>query len=64
LSEEKPLSWEPVANALPSDSRFREDLALVKAGNIKAAQEWKEKLENAQRKDKKLREAAGVGSHH
>ncbi|KAJ9524250.1 hypothetical protein QJQ45_008429 [Haematococcus lacustris] len=62
LANEKPGTWQAVADALPSDSRYRQDLKLVKAGDIKEAQAWKEALENVQRRDKKLREAAGAAS--
>lgn len=49
--------WLPSADPLPSDSRFRKDLEVLHQGDVKGAQEWKEKLENDQRKDKKLRES-------
>lgn len=44
-------------NPLPSDCRFREDLVLLQRGEIKVGQEAKEKLENRQRLDAKLRKA-------
>lgn len=40
---------------LPSDSRFREDLIWLAYGNEKYAQEWKLRLEEQQRHDRKLR---------
>jgi hypothetical protein len=45
-----------MANTLPSDSTFREDLILLKKGEGDMAQKFKVKLEEVQRKDKKLRE--------
>lgn len=42
---------------IPSDSINRIDLLSLKAGNVSEAQENKEKLENIQRNDQKLREA-------
>mmetsp|Transcript_35594 Transcript_35594/g.79082 ORF Transcript_35594/g.79082 Transcript_35594/m.79082 type:complete len:531 (+) Transcript_35594:289-1881(+) len=56
LAKEKPEKWQPVQNPLPSDARYRHDLAVLARGDLKQAQEWKEKLENLQRRDKKLRE--------
>ena len=40
--------WVPEAAPLPSDCRFREDLAMLEAGEIKYAQQGKEMLENMQ----------------
>ena len=40
---------------LPSDGRFRSDRLEFIKGNVEKAQEEKEKLENLQRKDRKLR---------
>ncbi len=48
---------QPEPNPLPSDTRFREDLILWKTKNVKSAQESKDKLENIQRADRKLRAA-------
>lgn len=42
-------------NPLPSDLRFREDLIWLSYGNEKYAQEWKLRLEEQQRYEKKLR---------
>jgi hypothetical protein len=44
-----------MAYTLPSDSTLREDLSLLKSGNEEAAGEAKVKLEDLQRKDRKLR---------
>ncbi|CAG9326920.1 KES1_7 [Blepharisma stoltei] len=41
---------------LPSDSEVREDIILLRQGNIDAAQQAKENIENVQRHDRKLRE--------
>lgn len=40
---------------LPSDSIYREDLQELIAGRVDKSQEQKERMEEAQRKDKKLR---------
>ena len=45
----------PKPDPLPSDSRFRQDLVALGSGDIDGAQTWKEKLENLQRGDAKLR---------
>jgi hypothetical protein len=54
----------PVADPLPSDSRFREDLRALKDGKLEGAAEWKTKLEEKQRRDKKLRQNGKHGSQH
>lgn len=46
---------EQILQPLPSDSRHREDLQKLRAGEIAAAGDWKTKLEEAQRQDKHLR---------
>lgn len=43
-------------NPLPSDCLFREDLIVWRQNEVEAAQNMKEKLENFQRADRKLRE--------
>ncbi len=43
------------------DSSYREDLRALAAGDLALAQSEKERLENAQRTDKKLRKAGGHG---
>lgn len=56
LQQEQPDVWSSVPNPLKSDSRFREDLAMLAQGaDTKAAQDAKERLEKLQRNDKKLR---------
>jgi len=42
----------PVEDPLPSDSRFRQDLSELEKGDIDSAQEWKNKLEAKQRREK------------
>jgi hypothetical protein len=50
---------------LPSDSTIREDLALLKNGDEDAAGKAKVKLEELQRKDRKLRaQHSGKDGHH
>lgn len=44
--------------SLPSDSSKRKDGLLLKSGNIDEAQAAKEELEERQRHERKLREAA------
>ncbi|KXZ54450.1 hypothetical protein GPECTOR_4g1001 [Gonium pectorale] len=63
VGSEVPDRWQPVADPLPSDSRYREDLVELANGDVKGAQRAKEALEVVQRHDKKLREAAN-GSRH
>jgi hypothetical protein len=46
---------QPVSNPLPSDARFREDLIALEKGDLELAQQMKEKLEDKQRREKKLR---------
>ena len=62
LVEEPAVEWQPVAAPLPSDCRYREDLALLAAGDVRAAQAAKEALEQRQRADAKLRKAAVTGA--
>eukprot|EP00743_Colponemidia_sp_Colp-15_P005241 GILK01005639.1.p1 GENE.GILK01005639.1~~GILK01005639.1.p1 ORF type:complete len:969 (+),score=214.37 GILK01005639.1:81-2987(+) len=45
----------PVAQPLPSDSRFRDDLIALSQGNLVLSQKMKEQMENIQRHDRKLR---------
>lgn len=63
LAEAKPQHWDVLQDALPSDLRFRQDLAALAAGDLEQAQHYKEVLERQQRSDRKLREAAGVFEH-
>jgi len=48
---------------LPSSSIYREDRVLLEKGDIEKAQLVKEKLENIQRGDRKLREKFSKQSH-
>eukprot|EP00798_Chlamydomonas_sp_ICE-L_P017077 gene17077-23372_t len=59
LRDEPCKPWIPLDDALPSDSRYRLDLSTLRSGDVKQAQVMKEKLENRQRADKKLREEGG-----
>jgi hypothetical protein len=43
-------------NPLPSDHRIRSDLRTLRDGDVIKAQEEKEKIENQQRSERKLRE--------
>ena len=53
----------PIDNPLPSDCRYREDLVHLKKGDMEGAQAWKQKLEEKQRRDAKLRKEAGTAAH-
>ena len=59
---EKESVWFPIEkkgeSSLPSDSSRRRDAIVLATGDIKAAQVVKEEMENLQRNDRKLREAA------
>jgi len=55
LNEEVDTPWIPDPHPLPSDTRFRKDLALLLAEDVPAAQVAKEELESRQRRDAKLR---------
>jgi len=46
----------PKDHVLPSDARWREDLRSLMLGREEDAQQWKEDLENKQRKEKKWRQ--------
>eukprot|EP00295_Goniomonas_pacifica_P017541 CAMPEP_0175845576 /NCGR_PEP_ID=MMETSP0107_2-20121207/22300_1 /TAXON_ID=195067 ORGANISM="Goniomonas pacifica, Strain CCMP1869" /NCGR_SAMPLE_ID=MMETSP0107_2 /ASSEMBLY_ACC=CAM_ASM_000203 /LENGTH=459 /DNA_ID=CAMNT_0017160147 /DNA_START=42 /DNA_END=1421 /DNA_ORIENTATION=+ len=48
---------QPAENPLPSDSRFRRDLILLKEGDLEAAQVAKIEIEERQRLDRRLRAA-------
>lgn len=52
-----------MAYTVPSDSTLREDLVLLKTGDEEAASQAKVKLEEIQRKDRKLRAQYGTSSH-
>eukprot|EP00884_Botryococcus_braunii_P015711 jgi/Botrbrau1/2823/Bobra.0125s0032.1 len=58
LAEEQPEIWAHEPNPLPSDSSFRQDLAILRdLADLKMAQEAKELLENQQRNDARLRKS-------
>lgn len=50
-----PMKPIPVANPLPSDPRFRDDLIWMHRGHEQYAAIWKSNLENQQRYERKLR---------
>ena len=58
LAEEEAEAWLPDPHPLPSDSRFREDLAALLQGDLPAAQAAKEALEQRQRTDARWRRAS------
>jgi hypothetical protein len=47
----------PIDNPLPSDARYREDLLVLASGKVETAGHWKGRLEERQRRDRKLRAA-------
>jgi hypothetical protein len=49
----------PLDQALASDARNRMDLIELAAGNMESADVWKKKMEDLQRKDRKLRKDLG-----
>ena len=58
----------PCKQALPSDSRFREDVYWLAKGDLEKAQKWKDELEVKQRRDRRLRkefaEKTGLDDPH
>lgn len=60
IMETAPSQWTQVAAPLPSDSRFRLDLATLAEGDIVGAQEAKVALEERQRHDAKVRKEANA----
>ena len=59
LLDTQPDKWTQVQHLLPSDCSKRLDLQTLLTGDTVAAQDMKEKLENLQRSDAKIRKAAG-----
>jgi len=58
IEESKPQRQIPVIDGvLPSDWRFREDLLWLKYNNMRIAHNWKVRLEEQQRHDRRLRQA-------
>lgn len=55
IDKNKPSGYKPVKDPLPSDVRFREDLIWLKYGNQTNSADWKVRLEEQQRWDRKLR---------
>jgi len=58
IREFKPFPVIPCIQALPSDSRYRPDLQTLALGDVLNAQKRKEDLEQAQRRDARLRAEA------
>jgi hypothetical protein len=54
----------PVPDPLPSDSRFRTDLITLRTGDLVEAQKEKNRLEELQRADRKLRQEKKPRSGH
>ncbi|EFJ40244.1 hypothetical protein VOLCADRAFT_108254 [Volvox carteri f. nagariensis] len=54
----------PLDNPLPSDCRHREDVVYLKAGDQVQSQDWKQTLEEQQRRDRKLRKEGGCAFDH
>jgi len=59
LLDTQPDKWTQLQRPLPSDCSKRLDLQTLLSGDVVAAQEMKERLENLQRSDVKIRKAAG-----
>ncbi|KAL9652259.1 hypothetical protein ABK040_011919 [Willaertia magna] len=57
-----PKYAKPSDDPLPSDSRFRQDAIFLAQGDVKKSQEWKEILENKQRKERQLRKSGSSKS--
>lgn len=57
LDRDRPGAWDPDPGALPSDCRYRQDLVDLIAGDFSTAQATKERMEQEQRHDAKLRKA-------
>jgi hypothetical protein len=55
MDREMPVRHFPVADPLPSDWRYREDLIWLGRDNTDIAQKWKTTLETRQRDDRELR---------
>ena len=55
IDKVKPMKPIPVANPLPSDPRYRDDLIWMFRGHQEYASIWKSHLENQQRHERKLR---------
>ena len=56
IRENFPIQLIELDNGLPSSSIYRQDRVSLEENKLKEAQENKEKLENLQRNDRKLRE--------
>lgn len=57
FEEQLPVEIDNYAYPLPSDSNLRSDVIELSKGDLSVAQDEKDRLEELQRKDKKLRQA-------
>ncbi len=63
IRENFPIKFVELDKNLPSSSLYREDRILLEKEILVEAQDVKEKIENQQRADRKLREKYGGGKH-
>lgn len=63
IRENFPIKFIELDKNLPSSSLYREDRILLEKEILVEAQDVKEKIENQQRADRKLREKYGGGKH-
>ena len=56
FEDQLPVELENYSYALPSDSTIRTDVIELSKGDVAVAQDEKDRLEELQRKDKKLRQ--------
>ncbi len=58
IDQDEPIRQVPEVGeeVLPSDWRYREDLIWLKYNYMKIAQKWKFRMEEQQRKDRRLRQ--------
>ena len=55
IDKQRPSNCKPVKDPIPSDVRFREDMIWLKYGSLQNAGDWKIRLEEQQRWDRKFR---------
>jgi hypothetical protein len=60
FEKENPCTLKEDEQPLPSNSTYRQDISYLLHGNLEAAQNAKEELENLQRRDRNLREIPSV----
>ena len=56
VDKDKYIKFEYEPNPLPSDANYREDIIYRRLDNVPRSQNEKERIENIQREDRKLRE--------